>query len=706
MNLSLKQWFWPCLTALGLVALELPHCAPGIVAGDAPELATAAYLLGPAHSPGYPLYVLLGKLFMFLPLGTPAFRMTFLSISILVVAFLFMVLLLDKIKRVHGSNQLEEEGINNLVSILFSSLVVFLCPMMLRQSLSPEVFALHTLFTVLILYFVFDATEKTWTIACFMVGLSIGHQHLTILLIPAFLWAYREVCREKRQWAFGLTFALVGLSVYLFLPLRAALQPLANWGNPNNIDRFMIDFERLQYGGDFPPGKILNALFDLWLYLELFALSGWGMVAILAGVGWWSARRQWPIAYGVGLLVSFLLPPILLRTPPNLENNSTITPFLGPFFVWCGPGLLMGMEWLKEKLRRKEIYWFLTAGMVLACFILWPSTRLDQSRNFSVENTGRDNLLVLPAKGVFYSQGDGITFPLAYLKLVGGLRPDVDIFDLMGGVLKNFPRDAYNMPKAFQEEKWEKDNHPTGIFYSEKPEEGSRTLVTAGLLFEVFNPADPGRDENFWQWAKPPGVDEGQDYLSRETGARYYLFRLNRDPNPESAYLDLERVKPLATDNPRVLVNLGIWEKDHGQIETAAGTLKQALKNDPENALAWFDLGDIHTVLGNRPEALKDNEEATRLDPDNYKYHSHLAYLLYQSNRLDEAKFHWEETIHLNPMFPDPYRNLGFCTMQSNPSYAQQMFLHYLSLVPDPPDKGVILDFLRKMDKTSPNGHS
>lgn len=643
---------------------------------------------------------------MFLPLGTPAFRMTFFSILIFVVAFFFLVSFLTKINLECGLEETEDKNSKGLTSALLSTLIVFLSPVILRQSLSPEVFALHILFTVLILYFVFDATERTWPIACFLTGLSIAHQHLTFLLIPALLWAYREFWREYKQLALGLTFAVVGLSVYLLLPLRAALNPLANWGNPDNISRFMSDLERLQYGGDFPPGKILNALYDFWLYLKIFTLSGWGVLAVLAGLGWWSARRQWPIAYWIGLLVSFFLPPLLLRTPFTPESNSTITPFMGPFFIWCGPGLLKGMEWLRDKLRVKALFWILAGGLTLACFILWPYSRLDQSRNFSVEETGRDNLMILPANSVLYSQGDGITFPLEYLKLLRGLRADVNLFDLMGGVLKTFPMDTYNMPVAFQEEKWEKDNHPSEIFYSEKPTEGSRQLALAGLLFEVFNTNDPWRDKRFWQYAQPPEIEAGQDYLSRETGARFYLFRLSRDPDPESAFLDAEKVKTLAFDNARLLVNLGVWEKDHGQLESAENILKQALRNDPENALGWFDLGDIQTAEGNQKEALEDNQRAAQFDPDNYKYHSHLAYLLYQSNHLEEAKNHWGEAIHLNPSFPDPYRNLGFCNMQNNPLFARQMFLHYLSLVPDPPDKAVILEFLRKMDKLYPDSHS
>ena len=46
---------------------------------DSDELMTAAYTLGIAHAPGYPLFSILGKLFTFIPLGTIAFRFSIFS---------------------------------------------------------------------------------------------------------------------------------------------------------------------------------------------------------------------------------------------------------------------------------------------------------------------------------------------------------------------------------------------------------------------------------------------------------------------------------------------------------------------------------------------------------------------------------------------------------------------------------------------------
>jgi len=65
---------------LSFFAASLAQMAPHLTPGDAGELAAAAKILGVAHSPGYPLYLLLGKAMMILPAGSLAYRMNLLSV--------------------------------------------------------------------------------------------------------------------------------------------------------------------------------------------------------------------------------------------------------------------------------------------------------------------------------------------------------------------------------------------------------------------------------------------------------------------------------------------------------------------------------------------------------------------------------------------------------------------------------------------------
>ena len=48
---------------------------------DSGELISVSHTLGIAHPPGYPLYILVGKIFTFFPAGNIAFRMNLIRLS-------------------------------------------------------------------------------------------------------------------------------------------------------------------------------------------------------------------------------------------------------------------------------------------------------------------------------------------------------------------------------------------------------------------------------------------------------------------------------------------------------------------------------------------------------------------------------------------------------------------------------------------------
>jgi hypothetical protein len=53
--------------------------APDVLYGDSAEFQTLAYTLGTTHSTGYPIYLLLARLLSFVPIASPAWRVSLLS---------------------------------------------------------------------------------------------------------------------------------------------------------------------------------------------------------------------------------------------------------------------------------------------------------------------------------------------------------------------------------------------------------------------------------------------------------------------------------------------------------------------------------------------------------------------------------------------------------------------------------------------------
>ncbi len=82
------------LVALVAFAVYAVTVEPSVPTGDSGELIAAATVLGVAHPPGYPLYMLLGHLATLLPGGSPALRMNLLSalLDAVAVGVVFLVI--------------------------------------------------------------------------------------------------------------------------------------------------------------------------------------------------------------------------------------------------------------------------------------------------------------------------------------------------------------------------------------------------------------------------------------------------------------------------------------------------------------------------------------------------------------------------------------------------------------------------------------
>jgi hypothetical protein len=119
------------LLMLGGFALYAATAVPGPLDGDQGELQYMPRLLGLPHPTGYPLYLLLGWLWSWLPLGTLAFRLNLFSAfwGALTLALLFYLA--------------RQQGIK-LLAALIGALAIALAPAFWRYSGLAAVYTLHT----------------------------------------------------------------------------------------------------------------------------------------------------------------------------------------------------------------------------------------------------------------------------------------------------------------------------------------------------------------------------------------------------------------------------------------------------------------------------------------------------------------------------------------------------------------------------------
>jgi hypothetical protein len=89
-----RDWFWAALLGLGAFVVYVRTLAPGLVSEvDSPMFQFIGRVLGVAHNPGYPFYVLITHPFSYVPVGSLAYRLNLFSalLGSVTVALAFMV---------------------------------------------------------------------------------------------------------------------------------------------------------------------------------------------------------------------------------------------------------------------------------------------------------------------------------------------------------------------------------------------------------------------------------------------------------------------------------------------------------------------------------------------------------------------------------------------------------------------------------------
>jgi 4-amino-4-deoxy-L-arabinose transferase-like glycosyltransferase len=225
------------MVGIGLALLSfliyLSTLCPSVYLGDSGELSAAAFSLGVAHPSGYPLYALVGKVFCLIPIGNVGFRMNLMSAVFGVLAVWLVYSLIERITR-------------SKVGAWTGAGILAFIPLFWSQTVAAEVYALHTFFVALLFWLLWrwDEGGEFYLLVVFalVTGLSFGNHMQTVMLAPAVY--YLILSREARalvDWKRFLVLSLifvVGLLVYVYLPVRTWAGAAIHWGDPDSWGRF------------------------------------------------------------------------------------------------------------------------------------------------------------------------------------------------------------------------------------------------------------------------------------------------------------------------------------------------------------------------------------------------------------------------------------------------------------------------------------
>ncbi|MGC8873999.1 MAG: protein O-mannosyl-transferase family [Chloroflexia bacterium] len=421
--------------ALGSLFLYLSGMARGLSfafgGSDGGELAVAVQTLGIPHPTGYPTYVLLAQAFRALPWRDLAARLNLFSaccaaLSVGASSAIARSLLQEEISEARAQ---APPLWPRIVGGATAGAYLAVAGLFWQEALRAEVYTLHTALASLSLLLLLRPSRGTSVVAGFLLGLGLGN-HATMafygLGAVAFLLLKPERPRRK-EWLQVACGVALGLSVYLYLPLRARADPWLNWGNPVDLASLWAHVTGAAYRTlllRVAPGEMLGRL-SAAARLLLHDFAPWG--AILGALGvvhLWKQKRA--------ALMLITVPGVLgLLLALGYGGERSEVHLLSLYLMWAtccgiGAGLLterMGKSWRSSI----ALTWVFPALALPLAALRGPVLSLREDPG--PLPTLRPVLQSLPSGAIVLTARDEETFALWYLQAVEKVGTETAVVD-------------------------------------------------------------------------------------------------------------------------------------------------------------------------------------------------------------------------------------------------------------------------------------
>jgi hypothetical protein len=427
----------PILLAFSLFFIYLRTLAPGLTwandGADGGDFITAAATNGIAHPTGYPVYLLLAKLFQALPVGSLAFRTNLLSAlaAVLAAVLVYGILVWLPASPVAG----------NWLAGLIAGYSFGISPLLWSQAVITEVYTVQAAFAALSVFLTLAPPtflSRTWLdrLRGLVLGLAMGNHLTSIFLIPPALLA----ATWKDRWKFDGRSLLrlsawigAGLLVYLLVPIRALSNSPVKWGNPVNLRQFiwLVTGELYQRNLLDLTGAGLLERTQAWatLLLQQFALPG--VVLALMGLIYFfkPSRLYFLTAWNVILFSAFAI------FYASFDSYVYLIPAFLSFAIWIGLGMGGILQWLTGRFARSlqtVILGSFFCLLVILTLSRWST--VDAAHDQRAEQFGAHVMESFPPNTLVFAEDDRTSFALWYFHFALKQRPDLIV--LTTGLLR------------------------------------------------------------------------------------------------------------------------------------------------------------------------------------------------------------------------------------------------------------------------------
>jgi hypothetical protein len=594
----IRQYWAEAACGAGAFALFAATACRTVYVGDGGELIAAAQALGVAHPPGYPLWTILAKAALLVPLGEPAFRTTLLSA---VLGALACTLAAHLARKWGEGSGLAALAAGTLLAtgrtFWFSSTVT-------------EVYTAHVLVALAALWAaerVRGASERAQLrrailVLGVLVGVGLAHHPTIVLVLPTvalLVWRPRRPAKRGQGglvagigvWlgAAALALGIAGLA-YGSLLLRARWAPQATWNHFTAASVWLEHVTAAAYRPfDLGWGGLLRG--DGWRVV-LFTLGrDLGLVGVaLAGVGVMVKTRP-----RVSLLVAVALHVVFALRYGTEDVAAYLLPALAALAILGGIGAARARTWQHRLVPAAVL-------LALAAQGAWRVPSLDLRKVTVGRDYVADVLDSVPDSGVLIADGDNI-FLLQYATQVLRQRADLTLYDRGGHVLRALA------PGVEQGLLARVQRGETALAFLSWPgyeAPGGFRFRPHGLVFFLERddaPVPP--DRAFWESARQDSVTRqalrSRDLLARTLAASYPIQRGERalfENDATRAEALFQEARVLAGDSETVRNTLGTIYGRRGDLSKAAAEFEEALRLKPASPRAAANLRMVRQLAG------------------------------------------------------------------------------------------------------------
>jgi len=431
------------LAGLALAALVLfvymTTLAPDITfehfGADGGDLTTASWTLGVPHPPGYPTYTLLGWFFARFPLESIAYRTNLMS-AVFAACCVFFVFKI--------AQELQPDGERSLVIPVATSTILAFATLFWSQAVITEVYTLLAFFAAFVLWCLLryrnGAGRWALWLAAILMGLGLGNHLSLVFILPAtlvLLWSERQRWLRLRVITPLIGFFLLGLSVYIYLPLAASGEPPVNWGYITSWERFWWVVSARQYQAFVfaLPGEDISGRIAEWGGVFSDQIGWWGLIISAVGIFAFWVRDRTYLYFSLVWAVPLLIYAFFYDT---IDAYVFLLPLLILLAVWWGEGarllILIGQEFTARRAKTDAdrplgVFWRWWPPFIVLLLPLASLTthwrEVDLSGDYSAPIYLTQILEDLPENSLVVTRRDRPTFGLWYQVYANEQRTDL-----------------------------------------------------------------------------------------------------------------------------------------------------------------------------------------------------------------------------------------------------------------------------------------